>query len=148
MARSDPKPILLVEDDNDDVVLFKRALKKASLNNPVYAVTAASMAMQYLLAEGMFADRSAYPFPSVIVIDFHLPDLSGFELLKWVRTLPQFQSLHCFVLTGDLRPSLSEECYAVGADSFFCKPCTHEQLHQLAQRFPQQWLSGPALPSS
>jgi CheY-like chemotaxis protein len=148
MARSNPKPILLVEDDDGDVLLFKRALKKAALNNPVYAVTAASMAMHYLLAEGIFADRSAYPFPSVIVIDFHLPDFNGFELLKWIRALPQFQSVHCFVLTGDSRPSLSEECYAVGANSFLCKPCTHEHLRQLAQSFPQHWFSQPPSLSS
>jgi CheY-like chemotaxis protein len=143
MARSDQKLILLAEDNEDDVLLFNRALKKAGLTNPVCSVTSAQAAMDYLLGRGIFADRLTCPFPSVFAIDFHLPGLNGFELLKWVRGVPSLQSLHCIVITGDHRPDLLRDCYAAGTDSFLVKPCKPEDLLKLSSGFSQQWLAAP-----
>lgn len=145
-AKADPKTILLVEDREDDVLLFKRALKKAGLTNSVYVTSNAETATQYLKAEAEFADRSQFPFPSVVMLDFHLPGMDGFEFLKWLRAQPEFQSLHIVILTGSVRVSTYRDFYACGADSFLRKPCRSEELRNLAQGFPQHWLTAEAPP--
>ena len=140
VAKSDPKPILLVEDSEDDVFLFKRALTQARLSNPLQVVTTLASATRYLNGDGPFADRSLYPVPSILVVDLKLPDGSGLEFLRWVRSQPKFHGLHCLVATGNLRGSVPQDCYAAGADSFLRKPCHHQELQNLATGFPQHWV--------
>ena len=144
MARADPKPILLAEDNEDDVLLFRRSLMKAGLTNPIHVVGDARSAMDYLLARGVYSDRALHPYPSVFLIDFHLPDMNGFELVQWVRAQAGLRGLHCVIFTGDHRPSIFRDCYAIGSDSFLYKPCNHQDLRNLADGFPQHWLSNPS----
>ncbi|HKQ40218.1 MAG TPA: response regulator [Verrucomicrobiae bacterium] len=144
MARSDQKYILLAEDNDDDAFLFKRALRKADLKNPVFVAFNAQTVFDYLLGYGEFADRYAYPFPSILILDFHLPDLNASEVLRWVNARPELQSLLCVILTGDLRPSILPECQAIGIDAFLQKPCNREDLVKLADAFPQHWRSAAA----
>ena len=141
MAKSDPKLILLVEDNDDDALLFQRALKKAGFINPVSTVTSVAAAKHYLKGDGPFADRSAHPFPSIMVVDLKLPDGDGVEFLRWVRSQPDFKSLHCLVVTSDFRPSTLQASYASGADSFLCKPCSYQDIKSVADGFPHHWFS-------
>ena len=144
MARADPKLVLLVEDNEDDVLLFKRALKKAGLLNPVHVAFDIATARQYLNGEGPFTDRAIHPFPAILVIDLRLPDGSGLDFLRWVRSHPEFRVLHCLVATGDDRTTLFQDCYDAGADSFLRKPCSHQELANIAAGFPHHWAPRPA----
>jgi CheY-like chemotaxis protein len=140
MAKSDQKPILLVEDNNDDVLLFKRALKRAGLANPVFVVGDVTSAKQYLEGEGELANRSRYPLPSVLVVDLKLPDGSGLDFLRWLRSQPKYRAFHCLILTGDVRVSTFQACYDSGANSFLRKPCDHQDLLNVATGFARHWL--------
>jgi CheY-like chemotaxis protein len=140
MAKSDLKPILLVEDNGDDVLFFKRALKKAGLSNPLYIVSNLAAARQYLNGDGAFVDRTAHPFPSILVVDIKLPDGDGRDLLRWVRTETRFKGLHCIVVTGHINVSIFQQCYSAGADSFLRKPCDFQELQNVATGFAQHWL--------
>jgi CheY-like chemotaxis protein len=139
MAKSDQRPVLLVEDNEDDVVLFEWALKKAGLSNPVYVVGDVASAKEYLNGDGAFADRDKHPFPSVLVVDLKLPDESGLDFLRWVRSQPEFEKLHRLVVTGDMRISTFQACYTAGADSFLRKPCDHADLRNIADGYAEHW---------
>src|SRR3989454_7082077 len=77
--------ILLVEDDENDIRLLRRAFRNASLGNPLVEVRDGQAAIQYLSGDGDYADRARYPIPFLILLDLRLPKLSGFEVLAWIR---------------------------------------------------------------
>jgi CheY-like chemotaxis protein len=80
-----PIVCLLVEDNSVDLGYIFRAISKAKLNLLIQWVENGIEAMYYLIGFGQYANRKCYPLPDAIVSDNNLPDMSGTELLQWVR---------------------------------------------------------------
>ena len=134
------RTLLLVEDNEDDVFLMKRALKGAQVINPVHVVEDGQEAVDYLAGTGKFADRAAYPLPAVVFLDLKLPYISGHDVLAWIRRQKELESLVVIVLTSSNEASDLSRCYALGANSYVVKPPTPEQLEELAKAFKWYWL--------
>jgi CheY-like chemotaxis protein len=134
------RPILLVEDNEDDVFLMKRAMKTAGVINPLKVVEDGQEAIDYLSGAGKYTDRAKHPLPSVVFLDLKLPIRTGHEVLAWIRQQEQFSSLVVIVLTSSNEPADLKRCYALGANSYLVKPPTPEQLEELAKVFKCYWL--------
>ena len=134
------RSILLVEDNEDDVFLMKRALKGANVVNPLHVVEDGQEAVDYLGGAGKFADRESHPLPAVVFLDLKLPFISGHDVLAWIRRQKDFDSLVVIVLTSSNEASDLTRCYALGANSYLVKPPTTEQLEDLAKAFKWYWL--------
>jgi len=134
------RALLLVEDNEDDVFLMKRALKGARVVNPLLVVEDGQEAVDYLSGAGKFADRDQYPLPAVVFLDLKLPLISGHDVLAWIRRQRELESLVVIVLTSSNEPSDLNRCYALGANSYVVKPPTPEQLEELAKAFKWYWL--------
>ncbi len=134
------RALLLVEDNEDDVFLMKRALKSARIVNPLLVVEDGQEALDYLGGAGKFADRDQYPLPAVVFLDLKLPFISGHEVLAWIRRQKQLESMVVIVLTSSNEASDLSRCYALGANSYLVKPPTPEQLDDLAKAFKWYWL--------
>jgi CheY-like chemotaxis protein len=134
------RALLLVEDNEDDVFLMKRALKEARIVNPLHIVEDGQEAKDYLTGAGKFADRASYPLPAVVFLDLKLPLVSGHEVLAWIRQQPELESLVIIVLTSSNEASDLSRSYALGANSYLVKPPTPEQLEELAKAFRWYWL--------
>ena len=131
--------ILLVEDNEDDVFLMRRALKGAHVVNSLHVVEDGQEAVDYLAGTGRFADRDRYPLPAVVFLDLKLPYLSGHDVLAWIRRQKDFESLIVIVLTSSNEASDLSRCYALGANSYLVKPPTPDQLEDLAKAFKWYW---------
>ena len=134
------RALLLVEDNEDDVFLMKRALKGARVVNPLFVAEDGQEAVDYLGGAGKFADRDQYPLPAVVFLDLKLPFISGHDVLAWIRRQRELESLVVIVLTSSNEPSDLNRCYALGANSYVVKPPTPEQLEELAKAFKWYWL--------
>jgi CheY-like chemotaxis protein len=132
--------ILLVEDNEDDVFLMKRALKLAGVANPMVVVTDGEQAIDYLAGEGKYTDRQTFPMPAVVFLDLKLPLRSGHEVLAWIRGQKSLESLVVVVLTSSDEPSDLRRAYSLGANSYLVKPLTPKQLSNLADAFNWSWL--------
>lgn len=137
--RSD-KYILLVEDWEADVLLFREALKRSGLSNPVVVVRDGAETMAYLSGEGQYSDREKFPLPSVVLLDLNLPKTRGWEVLQWIRSHSEFAEILVVVLTGSFRVGDLHRAYQIGANSFLGKPCSSSDLIDLANSFPEHWL--------
>src|SRR5262245_8159884 len=94
------KLILLVEDNEDDVFLMRRALKEANIAMTLRIVEHGQEAIDYLSGVGEFADRTKFPIPSIVFLDLRMPLASGQEVLAWMREQPEYQQTAVVLLTA------------------------------------------------
>ena len=77
---------------------------------------------------------------SIVLLDLHLPDLDGFEVLKWIRQQPGLRTLRVIVLTASAHIRDVNIAYQLGANSFLVKPLDFENFVQMSQFLSGYWL--------
>ena len=132
--------ILLAEDSDDHVLLIKRAFAKANLLNPLQVVSDGEKAIAYLRGDGVFADRSKYPFPALLLLDLKMPNCDGFDVLQWLREQKNLPPVRVVVLTTSDRVFDMQRAYELGAHSFLTKPIDFRDFVQLGPAIKGQWL--------
>ena len=141
-----PRPILHIEDEDNDIHLFQRALVSAEVWNPVQVVKNAARAFAYLLGEEPFAERIYYPLPSLILLDLSLPSLDGLEILKWRQLQPGIKEIPVLVLTASHHSSEVRAAYAAGANGYLAKPANFNAWVELVKAIRIFWLTHNVLP--
>ena len=93
--------ILYIEKSTDDLFFFVRSLRKVAPNMEWRHVSTVRDAKSYIKGEGIYADRTKYPFPDLLLTDFKLLNGTGPEFLKWAES--QHETAHLpFCLFNDL----------------------------------------------
>src|SRR4051794_28197658 len=142
----DSKPILIVEDYEDDAKLLQLLLVNCGISNPVRTTLSGEDAINYLRGVPPFSNRALYPLPGVVFVDLRLPGITGFELLRWMKEHPELKNIFVVVLsaTGDLISV--QAAYGLGANSFLIKPCRPADLENLIICYPTYWSRASILP--
>jgi len=122
-----------LKDGKEDVSLILRALEKAGVTSPILAVSDGDAAVSYLSWAGVYADRTLYPMPGLVLLDLSLPKRDGFEVLKWIRDQPDLSGLSVVVLTTSREIKEVSRAYAAGANSFLVKPLEFVNFPGLGQ---------------
>ena len=144
MTSSNERPILYVEDNEDDVTTLRYALFKNGFANPFHAVNSGEDALSYLQGEGKYADRRHYPMPYVLLLDINLPVRSGWDILRWVRSRPEVASMIVLMIGGSGTEYEHEMAQRLGANGYHMKAFDRQQFNDLAVRIGQFWLIGRA----
>lgn len=139
-------PILLAEDNPDDVLLIRLGFKKAGCDRPVIVVSDGEQALNYLKGEGQYEDRARFPVPCLLLLDLRLPRIDGFEVLAWVRSKPQWKCLPIIVLTTSHYGKDIERAYDLGANSFLTKPTDAGEWMNALEQTVGFWLRSSSLP--
>src|SRR5687767_13728739 len=121
MAHRDTS-ILLAEDNENDVLMLRRAARNAKFSSPLQIVNDGEEVIAYLRGEGKFNDRRRYPLPGLLLLDLKMPRKSGFEVLQWLREQPQFFARQVVVLSSSDEIRDINRAYELGANSFLVKP--------------------------
>jgi len=137
MSSPGPRIWLLVEDDENDFILLKRALHRADPSADLRWVRDGAEAMDYLVGEHRFADRTAYPLPSVILSDLKMPRCSGLELVKWVRERPHLRPVPFIMFSSSDQPGDVALAYEDGANWYLAKPPTFDDLVEMLTRLTE-----------
>lgn len=137
---ANPNIILHVENDSDDVFLTQRAFKKAGVAHPVIAVENGEQAVAYLHGQDRFANRSDYPLPGVMLLDWNMPLMSGGDFLAWLRGEQNLRRTPVVVLTSSNNERDMIQAYELGANGFIVKPRTQEEFQAMALDFANYWL--------
>ncbi|MEC4893272.1 MAG: response regulator [Oscillatoria sp. PMC 1051.18] len=140
MKPTNKYPILLVEDDSNDVLLIQRACQRAKIANPVIVVEDGDEAVSYLSGEGKYAERETYPLPVIMLLDLKLPRRSGLEVLTWLRNQPRVKRLPVVVLTSSRENQDVDRAYDIGVNSYLIKPVAFEDLMELIENLNIYWL--------
>jgi len=140
--------ILLAEDEEDYVLLIRRAFAQAKIPNPLHVVWNGQEAIAYLKGEGKYANREEYPLPDLFLLDLKMPRVNGFEVLKWVRSQPGLAPLRVLVLTSSDEIRDVNEAYKLGANSFLVKPLDFQDFTQLSRLIQEFWLKASKSPET
>src|ERR1700679_2636420 len=110
--------ILIIDDNTDDANLIRRALLGLHPKPPVKTVTSGSDLKAYLNGEGRYADREAFPYPGLILLDLRMPEMDGFEVMEWLKSQPQHAAIPVIVISAfDQQPNI-RRAYQLGACTF------------------------------
>jgi CheY-like chemotaxis protein len=141
-------PVLLVEDDEDDAFLIRRAFRQAGLPNPVNHVEDGDEAVAYLSGEGEHTDRARSPMPGLILLDLKLPCRSGLEVLAWIRAQPGIGRTPVVVLTSSRETSDVDRAFELGASGYLVKPVDADGLLGMVRKLADYWMGMSQLPSA
>jgi CheY-like chemotaxis protein len=132
--------ILIVEDNEQDLALAQRALRKANVTNRIHVARDGEEALEFLFCEGSFRERKMENGPKVILLDLKLPKIDGLEVLQRIKSDPRTKSIPVVVLTSSKEQNDVVETYNLGVNSYIVKPVNFEQFSETVQKLGMYWL--------
>jgi two-component system chemotaxis response regulator CheY len=113
---SSRKVVLLVEDDTAIRVLLKKALQRLGLK--VFEASNGRGAINFLTNNK----------PDLVCLDLVLPELSGFEILTFIRRNRRFDALPVLVVSARPLPEDQAQAREQGASAYLTKPFTRGEF--------------------
>jgi CheY-like chemotaxis protein len=118
------KPIMIVDDNHEDLFILKRLLTRAGVKNGFVSFDHAEEAMRFLEAAMRVPETNL--IPAAIFSDKRMPRHDGFAFLKWVRQQSALARLPFFLLTSAAEPTDEELAVKLGVTRFMEKyPSEH-----------------------
>lgn len=105
--------ILMIDDDEDDQLLFKEALKQVNENVACNTALNGEEALKTLQSSAL---------PDVIFLDLNMPIMNGFECLKALKKEKFYKQIPVIIFTTANDLATIEKCRKLGASGFFHKP--------------------------
>ncbi len=122
---NDELNILLVEDNDLDVEILKRSMKKLSISNSLIRARDGLEALEVL--KGDILERKL-PRPYVILLDINMPRMNGHEFLAELRATEALKSARVFVFTTSDSHADVTRAYQNNANGYFVKPNRSSEL--------------------
>jgi CheY-like chemotaxis protein len=139
--------ILMADDDDEDRMLARDALREARLANDLRFVTDGEELMAYLRRQGAFAAPGAAPAPGLILLDLKMPKKNGYEVLADIRSDPALRRIPVVALTTSKSEEDIARTYDLGVNSFIIKPVTFEGLVETMRIIGRYWFRLVELPA-
>ncbi|MDX6486365.1 MAG: hypothetical protein QOF43_1518 [Gaiellaceae bacterium] len=128
-------PIVLVEDNEDDIVLTRRALARNKIGNPLVIARDGAEALELLLN-----DNGDSLNPAIILLDLQLPKVDGLSVLKRLRADPRTRLSPVVVLTSSKAEQDVVAGYDLHANSYIRKPVDFDQFTEAVRQIGMYWL--------
>ncbi len=110
---------LIIEDDFDASVIFAKAIEAIGYQTEI--IDSGDDALQ----------RLKETIPGIVVLDLHLPEVLGTDILKSIRADERLSDTKVIVATADPR---SADIIQDMADLVLIKPTTYSQVRDFAER--------------
>lgn len=127
--------VLLVEDDEDDLLLMRRAFARVAPECTLEVCRDGEEARTRLEAAVHDSAR-----PAVVLMDLKLPRLNGHELLAWKQGQAGLAAVPVVVVSSSDRVEDVAQAWANGAASYVVKPGSPTERRQLVERVAGWWL--------
>ena len=135
MTAVTPVRILLVEDSEDDVILTKKALRRAKVANEMTVVGTGEEALDHLRATG------GRDTTDLVLLDLNLPGMDGHEVLKEIKTHDEFRDLPVVVLTTSAEEKDVTAAYRGYVNAYVTKPLAFDEFTQAIRSIEDFWLT-------
>ena len=120
---TEPVRILLVEDNDGDVYLFRKALLRAELNFELIVVTDGGLAMGFIRNEGQYAGSAV---PDLAIVDWNLPKRNGIEVVEAIRGEKRFAGMPVVLASSSAIQPPGVNLERLGVARYITKPADLE----------------------
>ena len=117
--------ILLVEDNEADVYLLRKAFEHASLDVELTVIDDGANALTFVQGEGNYRSK---PRPQAVLLDLNLPKSEGTEVLEALRRNADLSRVPVIVLTSSASPMDQRRIAHLRVDRFVTKPPDLEEF--------------------
>jgi len=135
---------LLAEDEESDVVIFQRALKKAQLAVELRTFRDGQELVDHL-SEGVDRRVLTGSRPVLLVLDLKMPRMNGFDVLMWLKTQPHLSHLPAVVLSSSVYESDMRKALELGAREYLVKPTVPGELVSMVETMHERFCTNHAL---
>jgi two-component system response regulator len=135
------KNVLVVEDNPDHLEFTTLTLRDSGLVGEIAVATDGAEALEYLFAQGQYAQRDVHDQPALVLLDLKMPKLSGHEVLQRMRADPRTDTIPVVVLSSSSEEEDILASYRCGANSFVRKPVDFDRFTEQLAKLQVYWLS-------
>ncbi|OZI18631.1 two-component system response regulator [Bordetella genomosp. 9] len=135
---NDLRPILLVEDNPNDIELTLTALRQCNIANEVVVLRDGAEALDYVYRRGAHAGRPPGD-PSVILLDLKLPKVDGLEVLERIKSDNDHKQIPVVMLTSSREEKDLVHSYQSGVNSFVVKPVEFSEFFEAIRNLGMFW---------
>jgi CheY-like chemotaxis protein len=135
---SDFRPILLVEDDANDVELTLQALAQHNLANQIMVVRDGAAALDFLYRRGEYHGREDHQ-PIVVLLDLKMPKVNGLEVLKQMKADEKLRLVPVVMLTSSREERDLVASYQLGVNAYVVKPVSFSEFVAAIQSLGVFW---------
>lgn len=128
--------ILLAEDDDNDVRITRRAIKKGGLSATISVARDGQEALDMLFRRAPHEDAEA---PDLVLLDINLPKINGVEVLRTLKQHEVLQAVPVLMLTTSARQEDITTAYALGANTYICKPIRFARFVEVIRSVSTYW---------
>jgi two-component system response regulator len=128
--------VLLVENDSTEAGCVQNALEQLEITERLIVLPDGQRTVAYLLGRGKYSDRLTWPLPGVLVLEQNLFGLSGFDIVRWVRSEPCVANIPAVILKGQFSAADSKRAALLKA-ACCVKGLSDEEPDALAARLEQ-----------
>ena len=139
------KPLLVIEDSDEDFEAFCRVMSKQGVINPVFRCSDGDEALDFLYRTGVYSGQNP-PRPALILLDLNLPGTDGREVLEQIKGDQNLKYIPVVVFSTSSNPKDIEICYRYSVASYMLKPIDINRLVETLQTFITYWLDIVILP--
>ena len=132
------KPILLVEDNPNDLELTLVALERGRLANDVVVVRDGAEALDYLYRRGAWAER-AQGHPAFVLLDLKLPKVDGLQVLEVIKGDENLRQVPIVMLTSSREEQDLLRSYRLGVNAYVVKPVGFGEFIEAVQEVGGFW---------
>ena len=120
--------ILIVDDDPDDANLIRKTVLDLHPKRSAQTVISGLDLKAYLAGQGRYADREAFPYPGLILLDLRMPEMDGFEVMEWLKIQRLHAAIPVIVISAFGQQQNIRRAYQLGARTFLSKPVHPENI--------------------
>jgi two-component system response regulator len=96
--------------------------------------------LDFIFAQGQYADRIISNIPKLILLDIKLPKVSGIEVLQKIKSDERTKAIPVIVLTSSQEEKDMVEGYKLGVNSYIIKPIDFDKFTQAVAEIGYYWL--------
>jgi len=141
-------PILLVEDDPDDIEITRRAFLENHITHPLYIVRDGEETIEFLKKTGRYRSNRTLPRPGLILLDLNIPRIDGREVLRQIKQDPELKYIPTVVLTTSKFDEDILQSYHSGANTFITKSLHFKEFSKMIRIISQYWLEVAEIPAN
>jgi two-component system response regulator len=138
--------VLMVDDDNDDKMLFKYAFEQSNFAADLKFVADGVELFEYL--EKCIAQENKEILPSIILLDLNMPRMDGKEALRLLKNNPEMRKIPVIIFSTSNSDKDIAGSYELGANSYVIKPSSLSKLIHFATCIKTYWMETVILPQT